>query len=353
MMGLKIIVAALALAGAAMIAGIAMIPSPEKELPPVDPPPVNVEVSRIVPRPELDDHLDMPGVVEPFRIVRVSSEATGRIESVEVEEGDTTVKDQPLIRLNTDILEAELAQAKAQANYDQAEYERMARLRDQGAVTEKQVDDLAARAEVSAANLQLVEARFDRAVVRAPSSGVINRLAVEEGEYVAPGSLVAEIVEISRAKVLVHIPERDLPFFSTGMTALVFTQFREEPVEMEGEIIFIGNIADPLTRTTPVEIILENANGQLASGRIVRARLLRRTIEDAIMVPLDAVIPLEDGAAVFVVEDGEAQRREVDLGLIRGRMIQITTGLEPEDRLIVKGHRLVSPGQAVRVTKED
>ena len=70
------------------------------------------------------------------------------------------------------------------------------------------------------------------------------------------------------------------------------------------------------------------------------------------MVPLLAVIPLEKGKAVYVVENDTAQRREVSLGIIRGTRIQILSGLRPGDRLIVAGHRFVGPGQAVRIIED-
>ena len=66
------------------------------------------------------------------------------------------------------------------------------------------------------------------------------------------------------------------------------------------------------------------------------------------MIPLGAVIPLEDSKSVYVVQDGKAQRSEVELGFMTGWQVQVIKGLSPGDRLIVSGHRFVAPGQAVR-----
>jgi len=91
----------------------------------------------------------------------------------------------------------------------------------------------------------------------------------------------------------------------------------------------------------------------LHGGQIVEVVLTRRVVKDAIMAPLLAVIPLEDGAAVYVVNDGKAKRHDVTLGLIRGREVQIVSGLAVGERLIVAGHRFVGPGQDVRIVKMD
>ena len=91
----------------------------------------------------------------------------------------------------------------------------------------------------------------------------------------------------------------------------------------------------------------------IRSGQIVRVRLTRRVLKNIIMVPLLAVIPMEDAKAVYVVEAGKAERREVKLGFLKGRSVLIRDGLRSGDQLIIAGHRYVGPGQPVRVTSEE
>jgi membrane fusion protein (multidrug efflux system) len=70
------------------------------------------------------------------------------------------------------------------------------------------------------------------------------------------------------------------------------------------------------------------------------------------MIPLLAVIPMEDSKAVYVVNSSQAKRREVEFGIIKGDQIQITSGLEPGDKLIIAGHRFVAPGQKVNIVEK-
>jgi len=77
--------------------------------------------------------------------------------------------------------------------------------------------------------------------------------------------------------------------------------------------------------------------------------MLRRVIDEAILIPLGSVISLETGYRVYVVQDGNAQPRDVKLGMLKGRDVQVTAGLSRGDKLIIRGHYYVGPGQAVRV----
>ncbi len=121
---------------------------------------------------------------------------------------------------------------------------------------------------------------------------------------------------------------------------------------LTGQITYISALADQGTRTTRIEVLVDNHEHRLRSGQIVRARLTRRVLRDALLIPLAAVIPLEKGYSVYVVRDGQAELRQVELGLLKGRDVQVLSGLAPGDELIVSGHRYVGPGQKVKVVEQ-
>jgi hypothetical protein len=99
-------------------------------------------------------------------------------------------------------------------------------------------------------------------------------------------------------------------------------------------------------------MVVPNGDGELKSGQIVTVHMERRTIPDAILIPLGAVISLEIGYRVFVVENGQAQPRDVKLGVLKGRDVQIVSGLSAGDDVIVRGHYYVGPGQKVKVVAQ-
>ncbi len=341
------------LCGVGALVAAAMMPQPDRETPPTEAPPVNVSVMTIVPEAELADTFILPAVIEPNRVVTVAAEVAASIDRIPPEEGDAVEKGDLLIQLNRDLIQPQVATAEAQYKRDQIEYERMASLVKSDAAPRQDLDNAISELAATEAALEEARARLERTRIVSPVAGVLNDLPVEEGEYVSPGTAVAEIVEIDTVKAVVDIPEKDIGFFSVADTVKVLTDIRGHEKSFEGKISYISQLANRQTRSTPTEITLDNRKGLLRSGQIVRVRLVRRVLDDAIMIPLLAVIPLEDGYAAYVVEDSQAERREVQLGFIQGDRVQILSGLEAGDQLIVAGHRFVAPGQTVNVESEN
>jgi len=335
--------AAIGLAAVAGIVAVGAMPSKKQEIKPQEAPPVNVVVQTVTAEPDFADAFDLPAVVEPNRIVRISAEVAGRIVKIDPVEGSRVRAGDLLIQLDEDLVRPQFQTAEAQFKRDQIEYERMADLVRKDATSKKDLDDATTRLAVSKASLDEIRARLDRTRITSPTSGVLNDLLVEEGEYVQPGTSVAEVVGTDFVKVVVDVPERDIAFFSVGQRAQVLVDVKGQDRSLEGRISFISELADTRTRGTRMEIRLPNPEGLLRSGQIVKAHLTRRVLKDAILIPLLAVIPMEDHKAVYVVDpNGAARRVKVGLGLLKGDRIRVTSGLQAGDRLIVAGFRLVA-----------
>lgn len=361
------IVSALLLGAAIMGVGfIATLPQRKEEKPPLAIPPENVEYVIIQPIAQYPDQLTLTAVVEPALVVRVAAEVPSQIarygaESPEeadapdpaaveaLDEGDYVVAGQPIVLLEQSLFQARYDRALAQYEYDEREYQRLLGLFERGATSKTEVDDTRTRRSVSLAALNEARHDLDRTIIHAPIAGTLNRLPKEVGEYVSPGDEVAEIVQVDTVKAVVAVPERDIHYLELGEPAAVQLRGQDERV-INGRITYISALAETGARTTRLEITVDNSERLVRSGQIVRAHLTRRVLEDVILIPLDAVIPLERGYVVYVVEDGHAARREVELGLIEGRRVQVTSGLAADDQLIVSGQRYVGPGEAVNAT---
>ncbi|MFH1732793.1 MAG: efflux RND transporter periplasmic adaptor subunit [Planctomycetota bacterium] len=382
-----VLVSALAAAGALFISGA----SPARCADSFEAPSANVSVRVVRPIAEMADTFKLPAAVAANRVVRVAAEVAGRIEQVNYKEGERCEpppKDKereavPLIELNTDLLQAEFDRAQAAAKLAADDYDRILKLRAKGVGTEQEKVRAEAAMLTSKAVEKLATVRLARARIFAPIHGVLNDLLVEEGEFVQSGDPVAEIVDIDTVKVVTFVPELDVQFLKVGAAAKVLAGIRGRELEFEGKITYISSLADELTRSTRVEITLDNRRRLLRSGQIVRVVIVRRVLKNAIMIPLGAAIPLEHATAVYVVETaemrdektGKTEKRDVakrlivklDVRLIKGvdqtvlvngteqvvreQHILVTNGLKNGDRLIVAGHRFVAPGQPVRIER--
>ena len=364
----RLIPVALVVAAAVGAGLIAWLPARVAPDPANEPVPVNVEVLRVEAVPRLADTITLSAVVEPLCVVRVAAEVAGRIEAFgrrqrtatwrgrtfvagePLDEGQPVEAGDVLVHLNRELLQARYDQARAQAEHDRTEYERVLDLYERRVTSTTELDYARTRFEVSRALLDEAARNLARADIAAPLSGILNRFTMEVGEYAAPGDVVAEIVAVDRVKVAVDVPERDVHHLKVGDRAEILLRAPQETVR-SGEITYISELADPGTRTTRVEITVDNADQSLRSGQIVNARLTRQVLSDVIMIPLASVIPLEDGKEVYVVNDSHAQRRRVELGFIRGGSVQVLSGLRPGELLIVAGHRYVGHGQPVTVVQ--
>ncbi len=349
-------------------------------------PPVPVHVMPIELAAGINDTFKVPGGVEPSRVVRIGAEVPGEVRAYAgrgdkivtksldskivpgpkaagmIDEGELVKKGQPLLYLDTDRLRAEYERALAGHEFRKQEFARYEELLSTKLRTNAQMDQARNGLAVAKAILDLAAVNLQRAYICAPGPGMLNVLPVEIGEYVTKGMTVAEIVEMDPAKVIVDVPERDTHYMALGQEQAIAIRHGGQVIEnIVGKVSYISELADPITRTTRIEILIPNpkdAEGgrRLRSGQIVLAKLRRRIIKEAIMIPLRAVIPTidENGQSryvVYLVEDGKAQRREVQLdrAVIQGDKIRIRAGLKPGEALIVEGNRFVGPGQVVRV----
>ena len=336
----------------ALLVVIAKMPERKRDAPAAPAPPVNVTVMTVVAESELADTFELPAVVEPNRVVTVSAEIEARIERIPCKEGCVVRAGDLLIQLNEDLIRPAFEIAEAQVGRNQIERNRMKRLVDDDATSQRDLDDAETQLAVSKARLEEARARLERTGILAPIRGVLNDLLVEEGEYVQEGTPVAEVVETDTVKVVVEVPERDIAFFAVGQQAEVSVSAKGVERSLTGTITFISELADQRARCTRMELAFENKQRLLRSGQIVRANLTRRILKDAVMIPLRAVIPMEEGKAVYVVNSTEAQRREVELGIIKGDRVQVIQGLEAGDKLVIAGHGFLAPGQKVNVVPE-
>jgi len=136
----RLLPALIVAAAAAVVAVVAMMPGRHSDPPPAERPPVNVKVELVAALPALADTITLPGVTEPNRIVKVPAEVSGRIEKIDCEEGRPCRAGDELIRLNTDLLQADYDRAKASSEFDQREYERIAELRRRGVSSAAELD---------------------------------------------------------------------------------------------------------------------------------------------------------------------------------------------------------------------
>lgn len=313
---------------------------------------VNVETMTAQAEP-FAERITVTGMLEADRDVTVASEEQGVVREVFVEKGQRVAAGQPIVRIDDRVLRAQHEQAVSAAALARETYERQRRLwEDEEMGTEIAYLQAKYGAEMAEANARQLEARLERTVVRAPIGGFLEDRQVEIGTMVQPGATVARIVDADPLKVAAGVPERYAGQIAAGGEADIGLE-AEGLGEMRGNIAFVGSVVDARTRTFPIEVDVPNSGGELKPGLVARVRLARRVIEQAIVVPREAVLRSATGYLVYVVHEEEGQTtaraRAVTMGAGQGRNVVIESGLEPGERIVIVGQQQLADGDHVRL----
>ncbi len=313
---------------------------------------INVEVAEVAPQPFTED-IRLTAVATANRDVMIAAEESGEIREILAEKGQRVQEGQDIARIDDAVLSAQVEQASAQAELAQQTWERRRRLWEEEKVG-SEIAYLEAKfaARQTAANLRALEERLERTTIRAPFSGVLDQRLIEIGSMVGPGQEVARLVDLDPVKILGGVPERYAADVRVGAQAEIVFDVLPGRV-MTGRISYVGATVNPQNRTFPVEVVIPNIDGVIKPQMVANVSLARRELAEALVVPQDALVRVEDGYVVFVVTDrgqGEvAEVRSVQLGPSRRNQVVVEGGVEPGDRLIVVGQKSVADGDRVSV----
>lgn len=315
--------------------------------------------------------------------VKILPRVTGRLEKLHVRQGETVKRGQLIATLEHDQQDALIGSVRAQAASAKADSERAkaemmnartnldryARLVKEGFSTQQQYDSVetaytSARASYSAAlakekqaaaELERVSSAKADYIMVAPINGtVLNDFSLTTGAMISPSSPLLDIADLSKLKAALKVPESKIFAVKAGMS--VFLRFDALPdEEFVGKVTRIDQYIDPSTRTSNVEIELDNkeAGGKLRPGMFGQASIVEREIANAVLIPENALHESEKGYYVLLEENETAKLREVSTGVRQGSLIHITGGLNEGEKVIIFGGSTLNDGDKVTVGGEN
>lgn len=303
---------------------------------------------------DLAEKFTLPGVVEAWEDLQLAAELAGPVSWVGVDEGAALKAGQAILRIDPQTVKANLQRDQTAFELQQQEQERYQKLLSDQLVSQQEFDRVKNGLEVARANLRQSELALDKSTCRTPVNGVLDRLLVDRGEYVGIGDPLARVVQIDKLKVLVDLPEKDVSFVRPGQKVRVVAASMKnaDEVSYSGEVLHIGYQADQASRTYRVKLVIDNPNGDLRPGMILRVEFKRRNHVGVLAIPLYSLIDQEGKKFVFVEKNGKAEKREVTPGAVVGHQILVSDGLAVGEKLVVKGHQLLTDGALVSVKEQ-
>lgn len=311
--------------------------------------PMALQVNAIILKPEkLDNKLVFTGSVLPNESLELRVETSGKISRIHFEEGKTVKKGQLLVEINDDELEAQLQKQRYNRKLNQDNEYRQRKLLEKDAISQEEYDNALNRLNTTIADIKLLEAQLAKTKIIAPFDGTIGLRFVSEGAFVNSNTTVATLYNLSPAKIDFNVPSR----YSTQVRPGKKIRFTIENDTrlMEGEVYAVEPQIDLNTRTLRVRALADNTEGLLLPGQFVRVELILETIEEAILVPSEALVPELQGHKVFVAAAGKAREAKVEIGLRTDRLVEIVKGISVGDTLITTGILQLRQGLPVQLT---
>jgi multidrug efflux pump subunit AcrA (membrane-fusion protein) len=208
---------------------------------------------------------------------------------------------------------------------------------------------MTARANVANAESQLNLARrnLSYALVYSPIDGFVSERNADLGEYVSQNTKVATIVRINPLRVRIDIPEQAIPAISVGQSVSVTTSAWPDK-NFSGRIARVSPNVTPASRTLTVEAEVDNGSGALKPGQFATVRILQSRAQPAVLVPARAVRTEAGVSRVFVIKDGHAQERVVQVGQTEGDLVQIKNGIAGDEQVATSNIEQLADGMAVK-----
>lgn len=310
------------------------------EMPPM---PVDVDVAR---RQSVVDAIRATGRIEAVQAVDLRPDEQGRIVGLLFREGQTVARGTPLVRIDAEMLRAQAERAEAERDLARQQLERVQRLRAENAAPPADLERAEAAARGAEAALAMLRLQIARTVVRAPFAGVVGQRFVSTGDYVTTATPLLALQSVDPQRAVLEVPERYALHVRPGQT-VEFTVAAQPGRVFRAQVEFIDPVVQDASRTIVVKARAPNGDGLLKPGMFIEARLATGTRPDAVVVPEDAIQPLRTANVVWTVVDGKASRREVQLGARSQGVVEILSGVEAGEQVVVGGLERMAEGMPV------
>lgn len=277
-------------------------------------------------------------------------------EGVPVSRGDALMTlDPKTIDLYYQAKRSEAKEAEAQATLADQTLKRAEDLFSENAIAQNRLDSERAATQAARAHYEQLRAEqkrlkidLDNCTIRTPLTGYTIRKLVDVGEWVNLGDPVFEVVDLSEIIITVDLPERHFGHLSIGSSVTIVVSGDQENT-VSGIVTGIAPNASAETHTFPIYVAVDNTDGRLGGGMLVRATLSLDETFTSLAVSKDAVIHQNSGDLIYTIDDGKAVSISIRAGSTNGSMVAITgEGLKEGMMVVVRGNERIFPGAPVR-----
>lgn len=287
------------------------------------------------------------GQVEALQSIELKPDVEGRLMQILVREGSLVGRGTPLFKIDDAELKAQVDQLTADRDLARQSLNRTRDLLGQKASSQAELERAEATMRSNEAQLERLKVRLARTLVRAPFAGVVGQRFVSLGDYVTTDTRLAALQTVSPQRASFQVPERYADQLKVGQQ-VTFRVAALPGREFTGKVDFVDPIVQLPGRTIMVKARVPNPRRELQTGMFIEARLATAVRPSAVVIPEDAVLPLQGSNFVWVVANGKATRRQVQLGVRTPGFVEIKNGVENAEQVVVGGQERLAEGAPVQ-----
>lgn len=304
-------------------------------------------VTEQIARQHIVDEIEALGTARANESIEIQPRISSILETVTFTEGQEVAAGAILARLEDDEIRAGLALAEANLSESRSLYDRSKSLGDTQAISVSNLEQLLAQVQVDEAQVEAARARLEHTIIRAPFAGRVGLRRISPGSFVNTDTVITTLDDVSSIKLDFTVPETFLTVLIEGMNIDAHSLVYPDRV-FSGTVASIDTRLDPVSRAVQVRAMLPNEDGLLKPGMFMSVDL-KRDRGDVVVAPEQAIVPEGGNQYVFVVADGIAEKRRVELGRRIPGFVSIESGLEAGESVITEGTHKVRDGSPVEV----
>jgi membrane fusion protein (multidrug efflux system) len=295
----------------------------------------------------VEDVIAGVGEVEAIQSILLRPEVEGRIVEILFREGTLVARGTELFRVDDAELRAQVTRAEADRDLAIQSLNRQRQLMESQSSTTSDLERAEATARSSQAALDLLKLRLDRTVVRAPFAGVVGARLVSLGDFVNNQTRLVSLQTVDPQRVTMSVPERYAEQLRTGLR-VTFQVAALRGRTFTGTVDFVDPVVRLPGRTILLKAVVPNPRRELQAGMFAEGRLVAAARPNAVVIPEEAILPVQGNTLVYVVQDGKAVRRSVETGVRTPGFVEITGGITAGELVVVGGVERLTDGITVR-----
>ena len=297
----------------------------------------------------LDQTISISGTLKPFEETVLMPDIAGRIVQINLLEGKFVKQGTLLVKLFDDDLQAQLQKLQTQLQIAEQTQKRQSELIKVEGISQSDFDQSVLQVSSIKGDIEVLKAQIRKTEIHAPFDGVIGLRNVSLGAIVTPATSLATIRQLNQLKLDFSVPEKYSREIKQG-TKIKFT-VQGDDKKYDAMVIASEEGIDASSRNMKVRAIINLNTTSLMPGAFANVELHLKENKNALMVPTQAIIPQERNKKVIITKDGKAKFAIVKTGVRQDSNIEILSGIEAGDTVVITGILFIKPGTDLKFSK--